>query len=170
MVRSAVKNSSLQFYTTHKQYPLNFPAFSYHTEPPWVYKSRFEVKPEQDTELQGQSIISWDLVDTRRMASSAESDGRKGHLSEVGRHLVAASGEFVGTFLFLYFGYAGNIMAILQAPSLAMNGGLASNTEIWIAMSYGFSLLVSVWAFFRISGGLFNPAVSRSSLDFIVCS
>ncbi|EEU37476.1 uncharacterized protein NECHADRAFT_51592 [Fusarium vanettenii 77-13-4] len=81
-------------------------------------------------------------------------------LSPVGRHLVAASGEFVGTFFFLYFGYAGNLMAALQAPDTAPNGGLASTTDIWIAVSYGFSLLVNAWAFYRISGGLFNPAVS----------
>ncbi|KAJ3533334.1 hypothetical protein NM208_g8034 [Fusarium decemcellulare] len=82
------------------------------------------------------------------------------HLSPVGAHLVAASGEFVGTFFFLYFGYAGNIMAVLQQPFPAQNGGIANSTVIWVAMSYGFSLLVNVWAFYRISGGLFNPAVT----------
>ncbi|KAH6872086.1 hypothetical protein B0T10DRAFT_499918 [Thelonectria olida] len=51
-------------------------------------------------------------------------------------------------------------MAILQAPYTAENGGMASTTGIWIAVSYGFALLVNVWAFYRISGGLFNPAVS----------
>ncbi|KAF4974540.1 hypothetical protein FZEAL_8564 [Fusarium zealandicum] len=100
------------------------------------------------------------------MASPAAANGnharkhRQQHLSTMGTHLVAASGEFVGTFLFLYFGYAGNIMAILQAPDTALNGGLSSSTDIWIAMSYGFSLLVNVWTFYRISGGLFNPAVT----------
>ncbi|KAF2104028.1 aquaporin-like protein, partial [Rhizodiscina lignyota] len=29
-----------------------------------------------------------------------------------------------------------------------------------IALAFGFSLAVNVWAFFRISGGLFNPAVT----------
>ncbi|KAJ4245036.1 hypothetical protein NW762_014244 [Fusarium torreyae] len=108
------------------------------------------------------------------MASAAEVDGangrhhhrghhekhRRSHLSEMGTHLVAASGEFAGTFLFLYFAYAGNIVAVLQEPAPAARGGLANNTLIWIAMSYGFSLLVNVWAFYRISGGLFNPAVT----------
>ncbi|KAF4958260.1 hypothetical protein FGADI_2426 [Fusarium gaditjirri] len=82
------------------------------------------------------------------------------HLSEFGTHMVAASGEFVGTFFFLYFGYAGNIIAVLQEPATGPNGTLASNTIIWIAIAYGFSLLVNVWAFYRISGGLFNPAVT----------
>jgi aquaporin rerated protein, other eukaryote len=108
------------------------------------------------------------------MASAAEVHGANGfnghhhhhqkqqrtHLSEVGTHMVAASGEFVGTFFFLYFGYAGNVIAVLQEPAAAPNGTLANNTIIWIAMAYGFSLLVNFWAFYRISGGLFNPAVS----------
>lgn len=85
---------------------------------------------------------------------------RTTHLSEFGKHMVAASGEFVGTFLFLYFGYAGNIVAVLQEPISGPNGTLANNTVMYIAMAYGFSLLVNVWTFYRISGGLFNPAVS----------
>lgn len=31
---------------------------------------------------------------------------------------------------------------------------------LYIALSFGFSLTVNAWIFFRISGGLFNPAVS----------
>lgn len=31
---------------------------------------------------------------------------------------------------------------------------------MYIALSFGFSLMVNVWIFFRISGGLFNPAVT----------
>lgn len=34
-----------------------------------------------------------------------------------------------------------------------------SSKVIYISLAYGFSLLVTVWAFYRISGGLFNPAV-----------
>ena len=87
------------------------------------------------------------------------------HLSEFGCHLVAASGEFVGTFLFLYFAYAGNVVAVLQEPISGPNGSLANNTVMYIAMAYGFSLLVNVWAFYRISGGLFNPAVSHFTFN-----
>ena len=32
--------------------------------------------------------------------------------------------------------------------------------RLYIALSFGFSLAVNAWIFFRISGGLFNPAVS----------
>lgn len=38
-------------------------------------------------------------------------------------------------------------------------------TVLIISLAYGFSLLVNVWAFFRISGGLFNPAVSHCSYE-----
>lgn len=84
----------------------------------------------------------------------------KTHLSTMGGHLVAASGEFVGTFFFLYFAYAGNIMVIKQGVSSAGDGTLSSEGVVFIALSYGLSLLVNVWTFYRISGGLFNPAVS----------
>jgi len=78
------------------------------------------------------------------------------------KHLVAASGEFVGTFLFLWLSYSSNMMALSQAPSLAPSGGHSSLTVLIISLGYGFSLLVNVWAFYRISGGLFNPAVSHN--------
>lgn len=40
---------------------------------------------------------------------------------------------------------------------------------IYVSMAYGFSLLVTVWAFYRISGGLFNPAVSQPFLEILPC-
>jgi aquaporin related protein len=42
-------------------------------------------------------------------------------------------------------------------------GGRPSNggtTTLYIALAFGFSLLVNAWIYFRISGSLFNPAVS----------
>ena len=84
----------------------------------------------------------------------------KKHLSSLEGHLVAASGEFVGTFMFLYFAFAGQLMIINQASDRSiLNGAASSQQNIFVALVYGFSLLVNVWAFFRISGGLFNPAV-----------
>jgi glycerol uptake facilitator-like aquaporin len=32
--------------------------------------------------------------------------------------------------------------------------------RLYISLSFGFSLAVNAWIFFRVSGGLFNPAVS----------
>lgn len=76
-------------------------------------------------------------------------------------HFVAASGEFVGTFLFLCFGFAAHLMAVEQTDAVALaNGQKSAQTVVYIALGYGFSLLVTVWAFYRINGGLFNLAVS----------
>jgi hypothetical protein len=86
---------------------------------------------------------------------------RPPHLSPMQANLVAAVGEFVGTFLFLYFSYAGNVMAASQASTTGPNGGMSSETVVFTSLAYSLSLLVNVWAFYRISGGLFNPAVSQ---------
>lgn len=83
------------------------------------------------------------------------------HLTTIQGHLVAASGEFVGTFFFLWLSYSTSLMAMSQAPSQAAAGGPSSLTILIIAIGYSFALLVNVWAVYRISGGLFNPAVRR---------
>ncbi|GFZ43569.1 Putative uncharacterized protein [Saitozyma sp. JCM 24511] len=59
---------------------------------------------------------------------------------QVKNHVVAMIGEYVGTVLFLMFAFGG--------------------TKLYISLAFGFSLTVSAWIFFRVSGGLFNPAVS----------
>lgn len=38
--------------------------------------------------------------------------------------------------------------------------GVVSNTSLFISLMFGCSLGATVWCFFRISGGLFNPAVT----------
>ena len=80
--------------------------------------------------------------------------------SAIRNHFIAMSGEFVGTFLFLFFAFLGHTMAVNTAPNTGPNGVNSNQTVIIIAMSYGFSLLVTVWTLYRISGGLFNPAVT----------
>ncbi|CAI6339479.1 unnamed protein product [Periconia digitata] len=75
-------------------------------------------------------------------------------------HLIAAASEFVGTFMFLYIGFMGQVMLTDQSSEFAPVGGKSDQTNIFASLVYGFSLLVNVWAFFRISGGLFNPAVT----------
>lgn len=95
-------------------------------------------------------------------------------------HLVAFLGELVGTFLFLFISFAGTQTAFrgssTQAaanPNAAGNPSSAPNLEtsagpqlqqlLYVSLSFGFALAVNVWVFFRISGGLFNPAVSGFS-------
>ncbi|KAI1367277.1 aquaporin-like protein [Xylaria arbuscula] len=70
----------------------------------------------------------------------------RARLSSIQQDFVAATGEFVGTFWFLFFGYAGHLMVLDET---ATTGNLD-----------GFSLLVTVWSMYRISGGFFNPAVT----------
>lgn len=68
-------------------------------------------------------------------------------------HFVAASGEFVGTFLFLFMAFLGHLMSVEQAGDTGPSGTNSASTVIYISISYGFSLLVAVWALYRISGG-----------------
>jgi aquaporin related protein len=84
--------------------------------------------------------------------------------------LVAAVAEFAGTFMFLFFAFGGtqvaNTAALYSDAATAgqKEGSLtqAPNTSVllYISLIFGFSLMVTVWVFFRVSGGLFNPAVS----------
>lgn len=84
--------------------------------------------------------------------------------------LVAAAAEFCGTYMFLFFAYGGtqvaNTAAIYADQSTAgqQNDSItqAPNASVllYISLIFGFSLMVNVWVFFRVSGGLFNPAVS----------
>lgn len=75
-------------------------------------------------------------------------------------HFVAFLGEFVGTFMFLFFAFSGTQVA--NTVSSAGTVSTAPNTSnlLYIALAFGFSLAVNAWVFFRITGGLFNPAVS----------
>ena len=78
-------------------------------------------------------------------------------------HFIAMCGEFAGTFLFLFFAFAGTQVANSQAPasaSTALAQGSNPAQLLYISLSFGFSLGVNAWVFFRISGGLFNPAVT----------
>ncbi|KAF2786591.1 aquaporin-like protein [Melanomma pulvis-pyrius CBS 109.77] len=75
------------------------------------------------------------------------------------RHLlISMLGEFVGTYLFLFFAFAGTQVA--NTPPSEAGSAPDVSTLLYISLAFGFSLLVNVWMFFRISGGLFNPAVS----------
>ncbi|KAI9711280.1 MAG: hypothetical protein M1820_002267 [Bogoriella megaspora] len=86
-------------------------------------------------------------------------------------HFVATMGEFVGTTMFLFFAFAGTQVANVGAKEAAgsnttTNASTGFNTSVllYISLSFAFSLMVNVWIFFRISGGLFNPAVTLALL------
>ncbi|UZJ55574.1 hypothetical protein CBS101457_004894 [Exobasidium rhododendri] len=77
--------------------------------------------------------------------------------------LVAGLGEFVGTTLFLLMAFGGAKTALLTT-STSQNEGVQAvinnQTLMYIALSFGLSLLVNAWVFYRITGGLFNPAIT----------
>ncbi|KAG7291360.1 hypothetical protein NEMBOFW57_001375 [Staphylotrichum longicolle] len=74
--------------------------------------------------------------------------------------IVAALGEFVGTFLFLFFSFAGTQIANTGPPSTDAIPLPNSANLIFIALAFGMSLMANVWAFYRVTGGLFNPVVA----------
>ncbi|RYP87424.1 hypothetical protein DL769_000520 [Monosporascus sp. CRB-8-3] len=69
--------------------------------------------------------------------------------------------EFAGTFMFLLFAFGGT-NTVNSAPLEGRSENLAANPSklVFICLCFGMSLAVNAWTFFRISGGLFNPAVS----------
>ncbi|PPJ55934.1 hypothetical protein CBER1_03613 [Cercospora berteroae] len=85
--------------------------------------------------------------------------------NRVRNHFIAMVGEFIGTFLFLFFAFSGTQVA--NAAAAGANAGSEELAQVpnapvlmYIALAFGFSLAVNAWVFFRISGGLFNPAVT----------
>jgi aquaporin related protein len=101
----------------------------------------------------------------------ARKNALSGYMSNKWRNeIVAAIAEFAGTFMFLFFAFGGtqvaNTAALYSDQATAGQQGnsltQAPNTSVllYISLIFGFSLMVCVWVFFRVSGGLFNPAVS----------
>ena len=82
----------------------------------------------------------------------------------VQNHVIAMLSEFVGTFLFMFIGLGGNsVVNNTAARGMQPAGGDMSadpSKILFIAMAWGMAVVVNAWAFFRVSGGLFNPAVS----------
>lgn len=89
-------------------------------------------------------------------------------IAQARNHFVATSAEYVGTTLFLFFAFSGTQVALLATPRSSPNvvGAVSDPSQLmYIALSFGFSLAVNAWAFFRISGGLFNSAASKSDTN-----
>ncbi|KAI8980134.1 aquaporin-like protein [Trametes punicea] len=76
--------------------------------------------------------------------------------------VCAALLEYVGTTFFLLLAFGG----VQASQSEAFSSSQVSNIErdMYISLCFGFSLLSSVWLFYRVTGGLFNPDVSLALL------
>lgn len=78
-------------------------------------------------------------------------------------HFIAMTGEFVGTVLFLWFAFGATQIANTVSPP--SSGGIAQ--LFYISTAFGFSLAVTAWSFYRVSGGLFNPAVCHLDINYL---
>lgn len=93
-----------------------------------------------------------------------ENGGRHGNVQFAGlpdglrNHIIAVFSELVGTYLFLLFAYV--IAQIANEDRRLDKEGSNPNQLVMISFGFGFSVMVSCFIFFRISGGQLNPAVS----------
>lgn len=73
---------------------------------------------------------------------------------------VATIGELMGTTMFLFFAFAGTQVANIGAGDSSNQSTTNASTGfspivlLYISLAFGFSLMINVWVFFRISGGL----------------
>ena len=91
-------------------------------------------------------------------------------LSDAGRgHIVAMIGEYLGTTMFLFFGYiaaqtANEKQDITLRASIGAGGAPVGPSLLqisYISVVFGLSLAANVWIWYRVSGGMFNPSVSN---------
>lgn len=75
----------------------------------------------------------------------------------------AAILEFVGTTTFLTLAFGGVQATVAEQQSIG-TGGMGTSRVMYVSLSFGLSLLVSAWLFFRVTGGLFNPNVTTALL------
>lgn len=91
--------------------------------------------------------------------------------SDFKNDLIAAIGEFIGTFIFLLVGLGGIQAAKTSDANNPISTTQGENNDvpnlsvlIYAATSMGLSLLFSCWIFFRATGAAFNPNVSLALL------
>ncbi|EMD31295.1 hypothetical protein CERSUDRAFT_119849 [Gelatoporia subvermispora B] len=93
-----------------------------------------------------------------------ETSSSRLYFANIREDFWAALLEYVGTTVFLLLAFGG----IQAAQGEIESGGDMSASGIqrimYIALSMGFSLLISAWLFFRVTGALFNPNISLALL------
>lgn len=104
-------------------------------------------------------------------------------LSDAGRgHIVAMIGEYLGTTMFLFFGYiaaqtANEKKDITLRASVGAGAAPAGPSLLqisYISAVFGLSLAANAWIWYRVSGGMFNPSVSNAGVlrdqPMVLCS
>lgn len=84
--------------------------------------------------------------------------------------LVIVLGEFCGTFMFLLLSFIGAQTALVTNSPSDAGSPLLPFSLMYIAASFGTALAVNVWIFYRVSGGMFNPAVSDTRTSLLLLS
>lgn len=74
--------------------------------------------------------------------------------------LVVVLGEFCGTFMFLFSSFLGAQTALITNNPDDPHASLLPFSLLYVAASFGAAATVNIWIFFRVTGGMFNPAVS----------
>ncbi|RKO99160.1 hypothetical protein CXG81DRAFT_14914 [Caulochytrium protostelioides] len=78
----------------------------------------------------------------------------------MGRELLQALAELIGTFFFLFTAFSGAAAARRQSSLTGASGAQGGDSDyMTAAISFGFGLMVACWVTLRISGGALNPAV-----------
>lgn len=95
-------------------------------------------------------------------ANRLDREGNRTHMfPDPARNMVVVLfGEFCGTFMFLLLAFIGVQTAQKANNPTDPNEPLLSFSLLFIACSFGASLAVNVWIFYRVTGGMFNPAVT----------
>ncbi|KAF4461828.1 aquaporin [Fusarium albosuccineum] len=73
---------------------------------------------------------------------------------------IVVLGEFCGTFMFLLLSFIGAQTALVTNNPSDPSAPLQPFSLMYIASAFGTALAVNVWIFYRVSGGMFNPAVT----------
>ena len=62
--------------------------------------------------------------------------------------------------MFLFMGFAAAHIANLRTATDEFVPAVNTSNLMFIAVAFGLSLVINAWIFFRVSGAIFNPAVS----------
>ncbi len=84
--------------------------------------------------------------------------------ARVRNDMVATLGEFVGTFLWLMLAFAICQVANIIPPGDTEPVIPTTLRVFYIGLGFSVSLAITCWLFYRVSGGMFNPAVWMSTI------